>query len=245
MMPRWDGGYGFQLISEHVHRKDLKQGDRIIGLGLTEDIDKLHLEAVYTWDRSIRMTIKIPYINDARRELIGLDGRKETQEYEGLGDITIALPLKKYFNLSSRSGSWTLSPQVRMPTGKKENEYQVPDRVWGTGVSIGYETETYKWFLSTSSKLWVFENKEPREWGCTLDFGWKPSDGTLLLIETDVKLDEYDAFSISSGPAIYWRWSNRVHTRIEYKHDFISEVSTKKPDYGNENTLRFGVGFVF
>ena len=245
MMPRWDGGYGFQLITEHIHRSDLKQGDRVIGSGLTEDINKLHLEAVYTWDRSIRMTFKLPYIDDARREQIGIGGIKEVQEYEGLGDMTIALPLKRYFNLAARSGSWTLAPQVRIPTGKKENEYQVPDRVWGTGISIGYETETYSWFVSTSAKLWVFENKEPTEWGWTLDLGWKPIDGTLLLFETDIKWDNHDAYSISSGPAIYWRWSDRVHTRIEFKRDFISEVSTKEADHGNGDTFRFGIGFVF
>ena len=245
MMPRWDGGYGFQLLTEHIHRRDLKLGDRVIGSGLTEDINKLHLEAVYTWDRSIRMTFKLPYISDARREQIGLGGIKEVQEYEGLGDMTIALPLKRYFNLAARSGSWTLAPQVRIPIGKKQNKYQVPDRVWGTGISIGYETETYRWFLSTGAKFWIFGNKEPSEWGWTLDLGWKPTDGTLLLIETDIKWDNYDAFSISSGPAIYWRWSDRVHTRIEFKHDFISEVSTREPDHSNGDNLRFGIGFVF
>lgn len=26
MMPRWDGGYGFQVLAERLHRSDLKQG---------------------------------------------------------------------------------------------------------------------------------------------------------------------------------------------------------------------------
>jgi hypothetical protein len=54
MMPRWDGGYGFQVRTEHVHRSDLKQGRDVVGRGFTEDLTQLHLEGVYTWDRSIR-----------------------------------------------------------------------------------------------------------------------------------------------------------------------------------------------
>ena len=245
MMPRWDGGYGFQLISEHLHRRDLKQGDRVIGPGFTEDINKLNLEAVYTWDRSIRMTFKLPYISDARREQIGLGGEKEVQEYEGLGDITMALPLKRYFNLAARSGSWSLIPHIRIPCGKKANGYQDPDRAWGTGLSIGYETETYDWLFSSSANVWVFEKEVPSEWGLSLDLGWKARDGVALLIETDIKRDDEGAFLLSSGPALYWRWSDQVHTRIEFKHDFISEVSTREPDHANGDTLRFGIGFVF
>mgnify|MGYP000897789518 CR=1 FL=1 len=62
MMPRWDGGYGFQVRTEHIHRDDLKQGSDVVASGFTEDITKLHLEGVYTWDRSIRLTFKLPYV---------------------------------------------------------------------------------------------------------------------------------------------------------------------------------------
>ena len=105
MMPRWDGGYGFQVLAEQLHRSDLKQGDDVVARGFTEDVTQLHLQGVYTWDRSIRLTAKLPYVVDARREVLGPLGQKVVQRDEGIGDLTVALPLKKYFNLSERSGS--------------------------------------------------------------------------------------------------------------------------------------------
>ena len=71
MMPRWDGGYGFQVRAEHLHRSDLQQGSDVIARGFTEDVTQFHLEGVYTWDRSIRLTAKLPYVADARREVLG------------------------------------------------------------------------------------------------------------------------------------------------------------------------------
>ena len=93
MMPRWDGGYGFQVRAEHVHRSDLKQGKDAVGRGFTEDLTQLHLESVYTWDRSIRFTAKLPYVAEARREVLGAVGQKVVQRDDGIGDLTLALPL--------------------------------------------------------------------------------------------------------------------------------------------------------
>lgn len=245
MMPRWDGGYGFQVRAEHIHRSDLKQGSQTVGSGFTEDISKIHLEGVYTWDRSIRMTFKLPYIVDARREILDAQNNKIVQRDSGIGDLTIALPLKHYFNLAARSGNWTLAPQVRVPLGKKDEAYEVADRVWGTGLSFGYETETYDWFFATGASIWVFEKEEPAEWSYTLDLGWNARDDMQLLIETDLKWDDDNAFALSTGPALYWRWSDHVHTRIEWKHDVISKVSTNEADHGNGDRISIGVGFVF
>ncbi|MDP4693016.1 MAG: hypothetical protein NWS00_00565, partial [Opitutales bacterium] len=203
-------------------------------------------QGVYTWDRSIRMTFKLPYITDARREQLGAGGSKDVQHYDGLGDLTIALPLKRYFNLAARSGSWTLAPQLRVPIGEKGDDgYQVPDRVWGTGLSVGYETETYDWFFATSAGFWFFEQPEPAEWSWSLDLGWNARDNMQLLLESDLKWDDDNAFTLATGPALYWRWSDHVHTRIEWKHDVVSKVSTHTPDHGNGDRWSIGIGFVF
>jgi len=245
MMPRWDGGYGFQILAEHIHRSDLKQGDDVVGRGFTEDVTQLHLQGVYTWDRSIRLTAKLPYVVDARREVLGNGGQKVVQRDEGIGDLTLALPLKKYFNLSARSGSWTLSPQVRIPLGKEDDEFEVWDGVWGGGVWAGYETETYDWFFATGAGFWIFEQPEPAEWSFNLDLGWNVREDTQLLIETDLKWDDEGKFFASSGPALYYRFSDIVHCRVEWKHDFVSEVSDHAPDHGNGDRISIGVGFVF
>ena len=245
MMPRWDGGYGFQVRAEHVHRSDLKQGRDVVGRGFTEDLNQLHLEGVYTWDRSIRLTAKLPYVVDARREVLGAGGQKVVQRDDGIGDLSLALPLKKYFNLDARSGSWTLAPQLRIPLGKEDDEFEVWDGVWGGGLSLGYETETYHWFIATSAGFWVFEQPEPAEWSYSLDLGWNARDDMQILWESDLSWDDENKFFLSAGPALYWRWNDKTHIRIEWKHDFVSRVTSDRPDHGNGDRFSAGVGFVF
>lgn len=245
MMPRWDGGYGVQVLADTIHRSDLKQGKDVVGDGFSEDISRLHLQGVYTWDRSIRLTFKLPYVIDARREVLATNGDKVVQHDQGLGDLTLALPLKHYFNLATRSGSWTVAPQLRVPLGSKDSSYQVANRVWGTGISVGYETETYQLFFATSASAWVFEDPEPAEYGWSLDLGWNARDNMQLLWESDFKWDDEDALSLSAGPALYWRWNDHTHIRVEWKHDYISEVSRDTPDHGNGDHLSGGIGFVF
>ena len=81
-MPRWAGGWGVQ--TQHEARRD---GD--------QDSQWLHVDGVYTWARWIRVTAKVPFRLD---------------EDPGLGTPTLALPLKRYFTLDGRSGSWTIAP---------------------------------------------------------------------------------------------------------------------------------------
>ena len=244
MMPRWDGGYGFQIRAESIVRDDLLRGDKIVGAGFTESINKLHLEAVYTWDRSIRMTVKVPYVLDASREqLIGGDKIKETTQ--GLGDVTVALPLKKYFNIDGRSGSWTFAPQVRIPTSSRTSSYDIYDRYWGAGLSLGYETETADLFVATGVSGWVFESGDTNELGASLDLGWNFRDNAQILWETDLKWEDDNSKRLLAGPALYWRFNDAVHCRIEWKHDFISEVGSNELDHGNSNSISAGVGFVW
>ncbi|MAE29978.1 MAG: hypothetical protein CMO43_00005, partial [Verrucomicrobiales bacterium] len=115
MMPRWDNGWGLQLIDEYRHEDDLLLGSRTAYSGFTEDVHILHFQGVYTWDRSVRLTYKIPYVLNARREMPDGVGGKRVEHDNGIGDATLALPLKKYFNLDGRSGSWTFKPMLRVP----------------------------------------------------------------------------------------------------------------------------------
>ncbi len=245
MMPRWDGGYGIQIRAEHIRRADLKQGSDVVGRGFSEEVNQVYLEGVYTWDRSIRLTAKLPYVLNARREVMGAVGEKVVQHDKGVGDLTLALPLKHYFNLDSRSGSWTLAPQMRIPLGRDDDEFEVWDGVFGAGLSAGYETETYDWFFATSMSIWVFEEPEPVEWRYALDVGWNLREDAQLLWESDLSWDDESQFFLSAGPALYWRWNDQVHLRIEWKHDFVSRVSKDELDHGNGDRVSAGIGFVF
>ena len=97
MMPRWDGGYGFQILFEDINREELMNGDRVVDSNKFESVELLHLQGVYTWDKSIRFTFKIPYVLAAER--INLDNERQIDS--GLGDIKLALPLKRYFNITT------------------------------------------------------------------------------------------------------------------------------------------------
>ena len=245
MMPRWDGGWGVQLIQEYRHESALKLGNQEIGNGLTENVHIAHLEGVYTWDRSIRLTVKVPYVLEANRSILDDMSNVVRQKDSGLGDITVALPLKKYFNLDGRSGSWTLAPQLRIPTNSKD-EFDIYDRAWGAGLYAGYETETSVWFISVGAGAWFFEGSEEEEISAHIDLGWNFEIGEQngqLLWETDFKYESDGTHVLKAGPAFYWRFNDTMHMRVEWKHDFIDYQGTT--DHGNGNTFKVGLGFVF
>lgn len=245
MMPRWDNGYGIQFLTDHLHRADLKQGNSVIASGFSETITQIHMQGVYTWDRSIRATFKLPYITEARRERRDGTGGKRDERDQGLGDLTLALPLKKYFNHAARSSNWTFAPQVRVPMGSQKEGYQVAKRLWGSGLTFGYETEVYKWFFYTDFTTWIFEGDAPTELHATIDFGYTFQDNAMILWESDFKWDDADAVRLSAGPALYYRLQDQIHARLEWKHDFISRVASDTPSHGNGDRLSVGVGFVF
>ncbi|MEM9624545.1 MAG: hypothetical protein AAF993_23090, partial [Pseudomonadota bacterium] len=103
MAPRWDGGYGVQTRVEHF-----------------DDTTTTWVEGVYTWDRSIRATFKLPY----------RDGR--------VGDLILGMPLKKYINAGASTANWSITPSVQLPTGE-EGE-------WDVGVSFSYSSETPRFY---------------------------------------------------------------------------------------------------
>ncbi|MEM0897273.1 MAG: hypothetical protein AAGJ79_10335 [Verrucomicrobiota bacterium] len=246
MMPRWDGGYGVQFFYEYLQRDDLLMGDDVAFSGFREEVHQLHIEGVYTWDRSIRATFKLPLVLDAWREVPGPNNEKLQQSDEGIGDLTLALPLKKYFNLDNRSGSWTLAPQLRVPLDQQgEDDYDFWDRVWGGGVNLGYEFETQRFAFATSGAYWIFESAEPNELHYSLDLGWRFRENADLLWETDLHWEDDGTFFASGGPALYWRITDLIHSRISWKHDFHSEVGELELDHGNGTRLRVGIGFVF
>jgi len=246
MMPRWDEGFGFQIVQEYRHESALLDGKTEVGNGLSETAHLTHLEGVYTWDRSIRLTFKLPYVIDAERELLDHLGNVYTQSYQGLGDLTLALPLKHYFNEYGASGSWTFAPQIRVPLGeRKPNEYSIPDRVWGLGLSFGYERETPLTFINTGLGIWLFETSEPNEVSANLDLGWNFHTRGQLLLETDLLMDSDGARTLSTGTALYWRVTDLVHTRAEIKWDIYDDQGNRELDHGNGYTAKIGLGFVW
>ena len=243
-MPRWDDGYGAQLIYDYRHDADLMSGGDVVAKGFSEHVETLHLESVYTWDKSIRATVKLPMVLDARREFPTLDGGKLVQHDSGIGDATVALPLKRYFNLDARSGSWTLAPQVRVPLSSQD-DYSVYDGAWGAGIGAGYETETYRFIFATSVSAWRFEGHEPARAAANIDLGLNFNLNGLtghIKWETDFiyKDDGYESLHI--GPKLYLRFTDQWHFMTMLK----TEVHTRRNtlDHGNTTFARIGLAFV-
>ena len=245
MMPRWDNGWGVQLIDEYRHEDDLLLGGRTAYSGFTEDVHLLHFQGVYTWDRSIRLTYKIPYVLDARREMPDGLGGKCVEHDNGIGDATLALPLKRYFNLDGRSGSWSFKPMLRVPLAGDDN-YEIYDNKWGGGLGLGYEFEMHRLAFVSSASYWEFEDDKPSEVKLSLDLGYKfEARGTnsTLFWETDFLYKNDGTETLLAGPALYWNFNDTVHMRLEWKHDFHDRQG--KLDHGNGDRILLSLGVVF
>lgn len=246
MMPRWDDGYGVQAILEQRERDELFDGEDLVG-DFDEDITILHLEGVYTWTRSIRATVKVPIVLDAERELPGDEnGEGETvrQTDSGVGDATVALPLKKYINEDGASGSWSFVPQIRVPLDAEDDDFEVYDGAWGTGLFLGWERETYRTFVSTGVSGWSFFGDEPNEFHVNLDLGLNFADRGQVLMETDFHAESDGTRVLMTGPALYWRFSDLIHGRLEWKESVYDDHGDESLDHGGGRTLSVGLGFV-
>ena len=59
---------GTRRLGEFRTESDLLLGDTAIGPGFSEDVDLLHFEGVYTWDKAIRLTEFLLGNADSRSE---------------------------------------------------------------------------------------------------------------------------------------------------------------------------------
>ena len=79
MAPRWEDGYGLQLRHEWYGSDELLDGDSTVSNPLNRGryVHRTWLEGVYTFDRSKRLTFKLPQIHQRRRVI--QDGVAVTQ----------------------------------------------------------------------------------------------------------------------------------------------------------------------
>jgi hypothetical protein len=208
-MPRWAGGWGVQ--TQHEARRD---GD--------QDSQWLHVDGVYTWERWIRVTAKVPF---------RLEGEP------GLGTPTLALPLKRYFNLDGRSGSWSITPQWFVPIATRSENA----RAESTKLSLSYETEAYRTHIGAAMGL-VHRTDGLYalhvHGGTGINLHSTTSSGHIKL-KARLRLRSDGAYSVRIGPTVYWRFSDRWHGQLAYKHAVLAE------GYIPRYSLRTGVAVVY
>ena len=246
-MPRWSGGWGVQVLQEYRFENSLYDGKQNLGSDLDRSAFLLHVEGVYTWHRSIRLTLKMPIMLDAQRRTLSASGETIEHRKSGLGDPTVALPLKKYFNLDGRSGSWTLAPQLRIPGASRSSDpIGIYFREFAPGISLGYETETYRYIFRTGVSTFVFIGETPSlsyfKLTAGLNFSFGSRNGHLKLHQ---QLKYWDGVEITYtlGPILYLRWTDLVHFQLKSTHDVYEKRIGRV--HGKAHTVRLGIGLVF
>lgn len=155
MAPRWSDGYGVQTRVEHFNNQTTTW-----------------LEGVYTWDKSVRATFKLPYH----------DGK--------LGDVIFGVPLKKYTNDGAKTSNWSVTPSVQLPTGDSGE--------WDTGLSLSYSSETPSFYQLYD--LYSWGDRTGLDINAGFAFPGKGS-GTFALWDVSV-LTSGDGDRIQSGPVL-------------------------------------------
>ena len=244
-MPRWDDGWGFQVVQHYRYRKGLIVGSENTDPELSERAAVLHIDGVYTWDRSIRLVGELPvvlYAVETRRDSSG-EVYEETEV--GFGDGTVGLPLKRYYNLDGRSGSWTLAPKLRIPLGAKD-DYSVYWREWGAGLAAGVETETYRFHGNLSFTGWHYFDQRPDHFQANIGTGVNihalGSSGHFK-VKSFLDYEGDGSTRIQAGTILYWRFTDLVHGQMTWKMDVYNWRGRAK--LGNEQNLTAGVGFVY
>ncbi len=146
MAPRWQGGYGFQTRYESVTSHRLEQDGREIinPQGLKFESQTQWFEGVYTFDRSIRITFKLPY--EQRRGRFLKDGLAKDAEASGLGDLILAVPMKRYRNYMTHTDNLAFNPSIVLPTGKTGGDVPLGRGTVDYRLSVSYAREAVKTF---------------------------------------------------------------------------------------------------
>ena len=248
-VPRWDGGYGFQVFGEWRESSQLMDGNRKLANpnGLNYEKNITHIEGVYTWHKWIRATLKIPLVNQ-NRTVLDAQGNAIRQSSSGNDDIKIALPLKYYMNRPGRSGHVGFTPQVRF-AGDDNDPYQISDGSTDFGTSFSWELETANLIFAADISYW-FETAAGKEndWSIDTAAGWNFHDRGSLRWETEYKEDPNKYSWLGTGPTLAWNFNDTVIARIELKKAVRERTfypSSEGIGLTKGDTLRIGVGMVF
>ena len=248
-VPRWDNGYGYQVFQSRRSSDTLMQGDRELANpnGLSYGKNTTNIDGVYTWRKWIRVTLKIPIV-DQTRSVLDDQGNVVTQTSKGLDDVTLALPLKYYMNRPGNSGHIGFTPQVRFG-GDDSGPYQISDGSTDFGASLGWEYESSSLVLGIGSTYW-FESAagKQNDWSLHGVIGWNFHDRGSLRWETDYKKDPNKYLSVITGPTLAWNFNDVVLARIEYRKEVDAETYFPASDglgLTRGDVFRIGVGMVF
>jgi len=263
MAPRWSEGFGFQLRYENFGSDDLMDGDSEISnpLGLKRYVDTLWLEGVYTFNRSIRATFKMPYVDQIRTKNIGGVGVRQSNS--GQGDLILGLPLKHYRNKLAFTDNFSFTPSLRLPTGSSSGDFPISDGSVDLGLSLSYSSESPKYYTLIDLFYWLNtegENgmHEGDELGLDINLGYHPfhsnesNSGVFIMWDVIARYnDDPNSATLTTatggqrlqmGPVLVL-YKDNIMFRTEYKHLIYEKTSGISNSRGSEFSIALGITF--
>ena len=263
MAPRWEKGYGMQIRQEYYGSSKLLDGNNKIDnpLGLERYVSKTWLEGVYTFNRSVRTTFKLPFVY--QRRVKNINGAGVRQENSGLGDLVLGVPLKYYRNKGAYTDNFGLTPSIRIPTGDSSGDFPISDGSWDFGLSLSHSLETPRYYSNVELFYWKNTNgkrdmKAGDEVGIDLDLGYRVhhSDITNSGVYTMWKFkarhngapseENLTTFTggelVQTGPILVL-YKENVMFRAEFKYPLYEDVDGISNSRGPEVNIGIGAAF--
>lgn len=263
MAPRWEKGYGFQIRQEFYGSDKLLKGKNKTSntSGQKRYVSKTWLEGVYTINRSIRVTFKLPFVH--QRRIRNINGVGVKQKNSGFGDLVLSVPLKYYRNKGAYTDNFGITPSLRIPTGDSSGKFPITDGSWDTGLSISHSLETPKFY--TAAELFYWKNnsgkndmKSGDEYGFDIDLGYHPYHNNItnngifimwnLMAKNSGEPSEANLTTFSGGKLlqtgpILVLYKDNIMFRAEFKYPLYENVDGISNSRGPE--LNSGIGIVF
>lgn len=263
MAPRWEDGYGFQIRHEYYGSDNLMDGDNEIAnpLGLERFVHKTWLEGVYTFDRSARVTFKLPYVDQERVKNIGGVGVKQSNE--GIGDLIVGVPLKYYINKGAGTQNFGFTPSLRLPTGSSSGDFPISDGSTDLGLSFSHSYESPKWYTLVDLFTWINTEgdrgmREGNTYGLDLNLGYHPyhdndtNSGAFVMWDVTARYnDDPNAATLTTasggqrvqtGPLVML-YKDNIMFRAEYKYPLYEKTSGISNSRGQEFNIGIGITF--
>ena len=261
MAPRWKGGYGFQVRNEYVSSEALKVGDSKVAnpSGRRKRINTTWLEGVFTFKRGLRLTVKMPFVDQIQTTL--QNGLPVIQGGRGLGDAIIGLQLKRYYNAKSSTGNFGMTPSLRIPTGSTKDDYPVGDGSVDVGLSLSFSAEM-AWLYQFYDLFYWNNAKGSRgidrgnELGFDMNVGIHPyhsnatNTGIFLMLDLSARKEALGQSTsgvtggdrVSLGP-VFVLYRNNIMFRSELKIPAFEDVKGTQISRGTEFNIGTGVTF--
>ena len=261
MAPRWEGGWGLQVRNEHRFSDELLSADSEVSNpdGRERRVNTTWLEGVYTFSLWLRLTAKIPWLEQSRVSI--LNGTPVRQTGSGIGDSILGLQLKHFYNRESSTGNLGLTPSIRFPTGSTSDSFPVGDGSWDVGVSASFSTETV--YFYQFYELFYWHNTEGDrgidpgdEVGLDVNIGIHPYHnngrnlGIFVMGDLSARyqgrgndtVGTTGGKRISLGPILVGYWNN-IMLRAQAKFPVYESVWETQVARGIEFDIGLGIAF--